>query len=573
MKELNLNKSKILLNKDLPIKIGYDVRIYDQYHHFAASCLFHKAKIFCSKGEFGISDEDFSKELNIPLRTFKRAKQMVKDRLDMRIDKGNKTYYTLLKDLPYDPIYYRSFELNHCLIMNNNYKGGAFLGQCLYWWNKALEKGELEFSKTDKQVIEDLPFLSLKILKIIKRIAVIKGFITIKRKKRGTEWGVSHYTLHLNRIERAIKENCVPKGTLNELLEQVVIVCAKRDFECVPKGTLSVCQKGISTISNSINNSILSSAIDQISFDKPDCEAVSEERKKLKNDKDEQPISASNQQPMKGKEEKMEVPIKPYEEKKEIYTMIGIWKETVSNTETITLSSSLKFSLEEAFTKKFDSSLDKWKAYCVKIASKEWLMGNNPSGWKAMLVWAIKPESIDKVLSGFIYDKKKPGNYKTDQKPITLDKQELIDEVFSGNDPIEIKKIKITLIDSMGQFPKDVGLISYHTYLRRAIFELSQSNGKQNLTIKSSYNAYISLLSYHRLIASACHEFDEVIIYGGTNDRFGNQLYMQRISSEDIKPSPLWEKLCVERGIQSFVSVSQMDIQEQFPEKTVGLMG
>ena len=555
MTELNLNEYKILDNQDFPNKIGYDVRIYEEYGSLAAACLFNKAKILCSKGEAGITDQEFSKMIGISLKSFKRAKQFLKNRLSMRIGKGNKTYYSLTNDLPYDPIFYRSFDKNHCLIMNNNYKGGAFLAQCIYWWNKALEKGQLEFSKTDKQIIKDLPFLSSDILTSIKKIPILKGFITIKRKKRGSEWGVSHYAINLNAIEKALKENCGPKGTLSKLLEEQIIVWAKIPIECGPKSRLSVGQNPASTIYNTIYNSILSSAIDQNTSDKPVYEVVSEERKKIKNKEDEQPMSTSKQSTTIEKEETMEEPLKSWEEKKEIYTMIGIWKEIVYREE-IFMSSRVKFALEDAFTKKFDSSLDKWKDYCAEIAADPWLMGNNDKGFKVQLIWAIQPERIAERISKSVL--KKSLDKKTTPIPIILDKQELIDEIFSADDPIEIKRIRVFLIDSMCKYPNNIGLNSYVSYFRGVTFLISESDGKKKLIINSRYNAYIGTLTFHREVSMACNGFDEVMIHGGEKDLVGNHINMQRNESNP-KPCPLWEKLCVERGIESVLDIPPED--------------
>ena len=307
----------------------------------------------------------------------------------------------------------------------------------------------------------------------------------------------------------------------------------------MPKSRLSVCQNPVSIINTSIDNSILSSAIDLNSFEKPNCDVVSEERNKFKNNKEGQQIEEYNQQPKMIEEEGMN-------EKKEIYQMIGIWKKTISIHESITVSSKLKDQLSEAFTHKFDNSMDKWKSYCEKISSISWLMGKNNTGWKAQLCWAIKPDKIDNILSGAYYEKKKSSSYKTVQKPIIPLKQNLIDEIIQSEEDIEIKKIKLSLIDSLSEVRHDIGLLAYHTYFRGAKFEISQSDGKKKLSINSGYGAYEGSLSFHGMVSMACNEFDEVILYGGKNDRLGNHIYMHRNQSK-TKACHIWEKLSLDQ--------------------------
>jgi hypothetical protein len=561
MLNLITNNAKILSNQDKPTIIGYDTRIYTEYNSIHAACIFKKIQeIYGRYGEFGIKDEKFSKLLGMTLITFKRAKNVLKNRLETKIGKGNKTYYSIKNDLPYDPesYSYRSFDFNNLYIMDNNLKGAAFLGQLLYWWKKELIKGNLEFSKTDNQIINDLPFLSQCILTSLKKIAVIKGFITIVRRSTGKDWGISHYTVHPNIIEKAIKNlNCEHHGSnLNDLISQRTLVCIKIETMSVSKSRLCLYQNRDSTISNTIYPSILSSAGDQKGFDRNSYEVEKKERNELKKDKVEQPF-LNDPNPKEGNE---------------IYSMIGTWKEIVSSHETINLSSRLKDALSAALKNKFDNSLDKWKSYCENISSNEWLMGKNDRGWKVQLSWAIKFESIDKVICGAIYCKKKHTSYKTDQKPIVVPLNELIEEVMLSNDDPDIKKVKLGLINEMSQSHKGVGLTSYHTYFRRAIFETSREGSQKKLIIKSSYGAFNCLLSYHDVIAKACADFEEITIYGGTNDRSGNKIFMRETPNKKIEVSEEEERLSVQEAITGLLYSCRGQEGYNVPEKTCDLM-
>lgn len=244
------------------------------------------------------------------------------------------------------------------------------------------------------------------------------------------------------------------------------------------------------------------------------------------------------------------------EEKNDIFTMIGIWKEEVNKDETIIPSQKLKDGLRAALETKFDNSVDKWRTYCRRVAENDFLMGINKYGWKAQIHWGTKPEKIDSVMAGVIYQKKKPFKSKADDKLIELTKDQLIDEVFASSESDEIKMIRIALIDYMNSYSKNLGLISYHTYLRHAQFKASEIEGKKTLKIYSSYNAFNSLMSFHDLITTACGDFEEVTIYGGTNDRLGNKFYLDRKSTTVPSPIYLWEQKCIEKGIESIMMIS-----------------
>ena len=54
------------------------------------------------------------------------------------------------------------------------------------------------------------------------------------------------------------------------------------------------------------------------------------------------------------------------------------------------------------------SVIDAWRDYCTLIAKTRYLAGNNASGFKVTLDWALIPHNAYKVLEGAIYDKPEP---------------------------------------------------------------------------------------------------------------------------------------------------------------------
>jgi hypothetical protein len=80
--------------------------------------------------------------------------------------------------------------------------------------------------------------------------------------------------------------------------------------------------------------------------------------------------------------------------------MIDIWTAIVQEGRgQIELTGKLIAFLKKALTDKFDDCLQKWKEYCISIARSKFLMGEKTS-FKADLGWALKFESIRKILSG-----------------------------------------------------------------------------------------------------------------------------------------------------------------------------
>lgn len=83
-----------------------------------------------------------------------------------------------------------------------------------------------------------------------------------------------------------------------------------------------------------------------------------------------------------------------------IKKMIDIWTAIVQEGRgQIELSGKLVAFLKKALTDKFDNCLQKWKAYCISIARSKFLMGER-TPFRATLDWALKFESIHKILSG-----------------------------------------------------------------------------------------------------------------------------------------------------------------------------
>ena len=542
MNELISKKTKIL---DYSVR-SWDIRIAIMTGHLNAALLYGQINHhYKNMGPFSKSNENLASEIGLSLWEFKNMKKLLidKDFISIHHESKNRTVYSVVKKLEYCDKSYRKYDINYYNI-SKNINSCILLGQLIYLSEYFITDNKNDFFKTNECLMKEL-FLTEWELKKAKQILIKNDFIKVGIGQSGR----SHYQINNERIQSRIDEvgqNSPAQLVGNQPLSRLESSCAVGWNP--PAQSVGILPHNIQ---RDIYNNILSSAHDSKETKSVEFEAIIEERKKLKIKKEEQPMSTPNQPINLEKEETME-------ENKQVYQMIGIWKSTVRNDEQINLSSRLTHDLQEALQMRFQDSVDGWKAYCDKISQNEWLMGRNDTGWKAQLIWAVKLENIDKVLSGLIYGKKKPIDYKTDQRPIQLDKQELINEVFASQESYDIKKLKVMLIDFMHNAAKHIGLSSYHTYLHRHPFEESEVNGKKILTIRSSYGAFNSLLSYHHLMVKTFSSFDEVVIHGGTNDRLGNNLYMERKHKTVSEPFDLWDRLCIEKGIESFMAISQV---------------
>ena len=251
------------------------------------------------------------------------------------------------------------------------------------------------------------------------------------------------------------------------------------------------------------------------------------------------------------------------EEKEEIIKMIEIWNETVKKGQVnaLSLAEAFKENMRETFESKFDNSLDTWKEYCKYISLDEFFMGKKAgnNGFFAInLTWALKHESINTILLR-IMDSKQSNDKPND---ITPSKDFLISEALSSSEDEWLKRLKAILIDYFYNARKHDGMKYYQSYLRRAKFEVSLVDGKKNLTIKTFYNAFNSLIPYHSLMAKAFQDFEKVMIFGGESDRLGNSLYMERKSTNVPEPLHIWDRLCIEHGIQTIVAIGQKTIED-----------
>lgn len=90
--------------------------------------------------------------------------------------------------------------------------------------------------------------------------------------------------------------------------------------------------------------------------------------------------------------------------------MIQVWNDEVvsrvgEGAKNVFLTSTRANKLQVLLNTLLNHSFEEWKSYCQKISGIRFLMGQNNSGFKVNIDWALKPENALKVLEGAIYDR------------------------------------------------------------------------------------------------------------------------------------------------------------------------
>lgn len=106
----------------------------------------------------------------------------------------------------------------------------------------------------------------------------------------------------------------------------------------------------------------------------------------------------------------------------EINDLLSCWQKWVNPKQAI-LTNYQKRLLENAFHNAFEGKMEKWAAYCQKISTSKFLMGE-VSAFKIQLDWALQKSTIQRILEdGFTF-----GDRTVVSKDIVLSESKLISE-------------------------------------------------------------------------------------------------------------------------------------------------
>lgn len=142
------------------------------------------------------------------------------------------------------------------------------------------------------------------------------------------------------------------------------------------------------------------------------------------------------------------------EEDENVKKMLMTWNETVQKKlpagKDVYSTQKRISALNTCFSEVFNNDQFAWKSYCEQISQSQFLMGDNPSGFKVTLDWALIIDNAYKILEGAIYDKPSPK----DLKPKEISRVELLDEIRNKilKDPSQEVWFRISehLIDCLG---------------------------------------------------------------------------------------------------------------------------
>ena len=571
MEKLNSINTKNLDNKS---SRSWDVHVAEMTGNLNAALLYGQiAHHHKNMGDFSKSNEELAKELNFSLRTFIRTKNLLinKGFVSIRNGNKNKTIYSIVKKLDYCQESYRRYDINYCLI-NKDINAGILLSQLIYCHEHFFQKGHIEFFKTNECLMEELYLSSWQLNEAKKKLGK-NGFIMTGI----GQYGRTYYKVNMKKINEAIKViSVVPKPAAQPCQNQPRSSAKTRHIINKEYITNIYLGNEITKTTDSDFESGLDRQIKEKEFrdEQPTKEQYHPEKakkpieepsrdlwgRKVPNIKKQSVGLPTNHAEGKQLNTKGDKKMEPLimEDKEEIIKMIDIWNETIKKDKVnaLSLKSEFKENMRETFESKFDNSLDTWKEYCKYISLDEFFMGKkagNNGFFSINLTWALKDESINTILLR-IMDSKQSNIMPTD---ITPSKDFLISEALSSSEDEWLKKLKVVLIDYFYNARKHDGMKSYQSYLRGAKFEVSLADDKKNLNVKTSFNAFNGLLPYHSLMAKAFQDFEKVTIFGGSSDRLGNSLYMERKSTNVSEPLHIWERLCIEHGIQTIVSIGQ----------------
>lgn len=142
--------------------------------------------------------------------------------------------------------------------------------------------------------------------------------------------------------------------------------------------------------------------------------------------------------------------------------------------------------LKQALKDRFGGCIEKWKAYCERIASSKYLMGEKEikgvwsKKWRANLDWCLKFANIDKVLSGNLYgfgDRVK----KQTVAEVKQEEQNTINQIKELPEPESIRKVRLNIATR-------IGIPAYKSWIRNAIFE-EKEGGWLDIKLKYDWNA------------------------------------------------------------------------------------
>jgi hypothetical protein len=185
--------------------------------------------------------------------------------------------------------------------------------------------------------------------------------------------------------------------------------------------------------------------------------------------------------------------------------MIKIWNRLVQGKikdaprKELSLHDSRKRALEIFFNGILDGDFAEWERYCLQIAGTQFLLGNNGSGFKVSLEWALNVPNALKVLEGRIYDKPQDKAQPAKQLESGDFEVELRDHFAHNGYPLEWMKVYQILCKHKGQ--------SFFTSWLKGCVPLALRNNQAVILAPTRFHRDYMTSNYHfelKAAAQAC---------------------------------------------------------------------
>ena len=111
----------------------------------------------------------------------------------------------------------------------------------------------------------------------------------------------------------------------------------------------------------------------------------------------------------------------------------------------------------------FNGSVEKWKEYCTKIASSDFLMGKIKNTFKIWISWAIKKETYNRINSGDL------GIVKTEPIKINLETNKILDSILLNHSEKNIQ-------DSLKELSRIINPTHFKAWFNGAIVQKIERN-------------------------------------------------------------------------------------------------
>ncbi|MBX9804264.1 MAG: hypothetical protein K2Y18_00745 [Alphaproteobacteria bacterium] len=141
------------------------------------------------------------------------------------------------------------------------------------------------------------------------------------------------------------------------------------------------------------------------------------------------------------------------------FQMLDTWNKTIQSKfycgKDVHLTEKRLDRLKTFLDKVLNGKINSWVDYCEIISKSRFLCGQNPSGFKVTLDWAIVPDNAYKLLEGVIYDKQENStshsNVTPDDQPWDLFSEEIARALPSSKHLQPWMQISLTLAKLIGQ--------------------------------------------------------------------------------------------------------------------------